>query len=61
MKPWYELKFALHYRLDEYLLALETAQDLVRNSPKEKKYLEQMGAMYNQLKFEIESLCNPCR
>jgi len=56
MKPWYELKFALHYRLDEYLLALETAQDLVRNSPKEKKYLEQMGAMYNQLKFEIESL-----
>ena len=56
MKPWYELKFALHYRLDEYLLALETAQDLVRNSPKEKKYLEQMGAMYNQLQFEIESL-----
>jgi tetratricopeptide (TPR) repeat protein len=56
MKPWYELKFALHYRLDEFLLALETAQDLVRHAPKEKKYLEQMGAMYNQLKFEIESL-----
>ena len=56
MKPWYELKFALHYRLDEFLLALETAQDLVRHVPKEKKYLEQMGAMYNQLKFEIESL-----
>ena len=56
MKPWYELKFALHYRLDEFLLALETSQDLVRHAPKEKKYLEQMGAMYNQLKFEIESL-----
>ena len=56
VKPWYELKFALHYRLDEFLLALETSQDLVRHSPKEKKYLEQMGAMYNQLKFEIESL-----
>ena len=39
MKPWYELKFALHYRLDEFLLALETAQDLVRHAPKEKKYL----------------------
>ena len=56
VEPWYELKFALHYRLDEFLLALETSQDLVRHSPKEKKYLEQMGAMYNQLKFEIESL-----
>ncbi len=56
VKPWYELKFALHYRLDEFLLALETSQDLVRYAPKEKKYLEQMGAMYNQLKFEIESL-----
>jgi len=56
IKPWYELKFALHYRLDEFLLALETSQDLVRHAPKEKKYLEQMGAMYNQLKFEIESL-----
>ena len=56
MEPWYELKFALHYRLEEFLLALETSQDLVRHAPKEKKYLEQMGAMYNQLKFEIESL-----
>jgi tetratricopeptide (TPR) repeat protein len=36
MKPWYELKFALHYRLDEYLLALETAQDLVRTLQKKK-------------------------
>ena len=56
VEGWYELKFALHYRMDEFKLALETSQDLVRNAPKKKKYLDQMGGMYNILKFEIESL-----
>ena len=56
VEGWHELKFALHYRMDEFELALETSQDLVRNAPKKKKYLDQMGGMYNILKFEIESL-----
>ena len=56
VEGWHELKFALHYRMDEFKLALETSQDLVRNAPKKKKYLDQMGGMYNILKFEIESL-----
>ena len=56
VEGWYELKFALHYKLDEYELALAASQDLVRNAPKKKKYLDQMGGMYNILKFEIESL-----
>jgi tetratricopeptide (TPR) repeat protein len=43
VEGWYELKFALHYRMDEFQLALETSQDLVRNAPKKKKYLDQMG------------------
>jgi len=56
VEGWYELKFALHYRLEEYELALAASQDLVRNAPKKKKYLDQMGGMYNILKFENESL-----
>lgn len=56
VEGWHELKFALHYRLEEYELALGVSQDLVRNAPKKKKYLDQMGGMYNILKFEIESL-----
>ena len=56
IKSWYELKFALHYRLDDFDGALTTSQDLVANFPRDKKYLEQMGAMYNELDFDIESL-----
>ena len=56
IKSWYELKFALHYRLDDFDGALSTSQDLVANFPRDKKYLEQMGAMYNELDFDIESL-----
>ena len=56
VKSWYELKFALHYKLEDFSLALSTSQDLVRNYPREKKYLEQMGAMFSELDFEVESL-----
>ena len=56
IKSWYELKFALHYRLDDFDGALSTSQDLVANFPRDKKYLEQMGAMYNELDFDIQSL-----
>ena len=55
IKSWYELNFALHYRLDDFDGALSTSQDLVANFPRDK-YLEQMGAMYNELDFDIQSL-----
>ena len=56
IKSWHELKFALHYKLGEFDNALDTSKSLVAFYPREKKYLEQMGAMYSELDFEIESL-----
>ena len=56
VKSWHELKFALHYRLGDFDGALSTSQSLVSNFPRDKKYLDQMGAMYSELEFDIKSL-----
>ena len=58
VKSWYELKFALHYKLEDFSLALSTSQDLVRNYPREKKYLEQITdkKCYELKKLKIEKL-----
>ncbi len=56
IRSWNELKFALHYKLGEMDNALETSKDLVAFHPREKKYLEQMGAMYSENDFDLESL-----
>ena len=50
------VKICFTLQNEDFSLALSTSQDLVRNYPREKKYLEQMGAMFSELDFEVESL-----
>ena len=40
VEDWAQLKFAIHTEREEYLDALEIAQDLVRYKPKNKQYLK---------------------
>ena len=58
MENWAQLKFSIHAEKKQYMLALEVAQDLVRFKPKNKAYIEQMAGVYNEIRFEEESLAS---
>jgi predicted Zn-dependent protease len=58
VENWAQLKFAIHIQKEQYMPALEIAQDLVRIKPKNKAYIEQMAGVYNIIRFEEESLAS---
>ncbi|MDA8861516.1 tetratricopeptide repeat protein [Gammaproteobacteria bacterium] len=58
VENWAQLKFAIHIQKEQYMPALEIAQNLVRIKPKNKAYIEQMAGVYNIIRFEEESLAS---
>lgn len=55
-EPWYQLKLAAHYELEQYPQAAETLEIMIANWPDKKMYWVQLSQIYFKLKQDDRSL-----
>jgi len=55
-EPWYQLKLAAHYELEQYPRAAETLEIMISKWPEKKIYWTQLSQIYFRLKREEKSL-----
>ena len=55
-EPWYQLKLAAHYELEQYPQAAETLETIISRWPDKKVYWTQLSQIYYKLKQDEKAL-----
>ena len=55
-EPWYQLKLASHFELEQFPKAAQTLEVMIQSWPDKKEYWIQLSQIYYKLKMEDEAL-----